>query len=292
MDSDAQSGTVNLLSVSVSALSEGGGGSILTTGDATVTWVDPAQAQLIWNVAWVTNNVPGTNGSLATVSAIGPGDGWTYTFIADQTGFFTLDFNISIGGSNTFGLSGFNFQWFVPGAPLPVTDFMPVGTSGTITQPITAGDSFTVRITNNSGFFSTGAISNRNTNMTGTFDWQILSADIIVDIDIKPGSDPNCFNVNGNGVVPVAILSSADFDVSNIDQTTLSFAGLDVRVRGNKGPFCGSEDVNADGLLDLVCHFVDDPTNWTPDMNDLASLGGTLLDGTDFTGTDSICVVH
>ena len=32
-----------------------------------------------------------------------------------------------------------------------------------------------------------------------------------VEIDIKPGSDPNCFNNNGHGVIPVAILSSNNF---------------------------------------------------------------------------------
>jgi hypothetical protein len=51
-----------------------------------------------------------------------------------------------------------------------------------------------------------------------------------VEIDIKPGSYPNCFNINGHGVIPVAILGSADFDVAQIDVTTLDFAGLQVRV--------------------------------------------------------------
>ena len=35
-----------------------------------------------------------------------------------------------------------------------------------------------------------------------------------VAIDIKPGSDPNCFNNDGHGVIPVAILSSTDFDAT------------------------------------------------------------------------------
>ena len=36
-----------------------------------------------------------------------------------------------------------------------------------------------------------------------------------VDIDIKPGSDPNCFTSDGHGSIPIAILSSVDFDASS-----------------------------------------------------------------------------
>lgn len=113
---------------------------------------------------------------------------------------------------------------------------------------------------------------------------------IPVIIDIKPGSDPNCFNVNGHGVIPVAILGSDYFDVTTIDQTSLLFGGLEVRVRGNKGPLCHLEDSNVDGLLDLVCQFEDNSDYWTPGDGD-ATLTGDLYDSTEFEGTDSICVV-
>ena len=111
-----------------------------------------------------------------------------------------------------------------------------------------------------------------------------------VGIDIKPGSDPNCFNLNGHGVIPVAINGSADFDVYDVDLDTLLFDGLQVRVRGNKGPLCSIKDWNSDGILDLVCHFEDDPGNWTGG-DSTATLTGNLLDGTTFAGTDSICIV-
>ena len=111
-----------------------------------------------------------------------------------------------------------------------------------------------------------------------------------VNIDIKPGSDPNCFNVNGNGVIPVAILGSADFDVLDIDKASLSFAGLEVRMKGKKGPLCHAEDTNDDGISDLVCQFEDDPTTWTPDSTAEATVTGTLFGGTPFEGTDFICV--
>ncbi len=111
-----------------------------------------------------------------------------------------------------------------------------------------------------------------------------------IDIDIKPGSDPNCFNINGHGVVPVAINGSAEFDVYDIDVGTLLFGGLQVRIRGNKGPLCSIEDWNDDGHLDMVCHFEDEPGNWT-EGDSTATLTGSLLDGTAIEGTDSICIV-
>ncbi|MDH3372082.1 MAG: hypothetical protein OEM85_01760 [Gammaproteobacteria bacterium] len=113
---------------------------------------------------------------------------------------------------------------------------------------------------------------------------------ILIEIDIKPGSDPNCFNSNSHGVIPVAILGSAEFDTSLVDQGSLSFGGLQVRVRGNKGPFCGSEDTNSDGFADLVCHFEDDTSAWVAG-NSGATVTGSLLDGTAIEGSDSICIV-
>ncbi len=119
-----------------------------------------------------------------------------------------------------------------------------------------------------------------------------------VQIDIKPGSYPNCFNINGHGVIPVAILGRTDFDVTTIDTDTLIFAGLVVRVRGNKGPLCHAEDVSGDftnpegapdGVLDLVCQFEDDASMWDPGDGE-AGLTGKLLDGTPIEGIDSICV--
>jgi hypothetical protein len=118
----------------------------------------------------------------------------------------------------------------------------------------------------------------------------VMKKELIVTIDIKPGSDPNCFNLNGHGVIPVAILGSEYLDVANIDIETISFAGLSVRVRGNKGSLCSTEYSNEDGFMDLVCHFEDDPDNWTAGY-DKADLTGELIDGTLIKGTDTICIV-
>jgi branched-chain amino acid transport system substrate-binding protein len=120
---------------------------------------------------------------------------------------------------------------------------------------------------------------------------------LTVSIDITPGGHPNSLNIDGHGLIPVAILGSADFDVTQIDTATLEFAGLEVSVKKNGSVQCSVEDVSGDfthtegaqdGYLDLVCHFVDDPEVWSPD-NGTAALTGLLLPsfgGTAIFGSD------
>ena len=89
----------------------------------------------------------------------------------------------------------------------------------------------------------------------------------------------------------MAILGGDGFDVLEIDTSNLFFAGLEVRIRGKKGPLCHEEDSDGDEFLDLVCQFEDDSDMWAPDSGAEATLLGTLLNGTEFEGADSICVV-
>lgn len=119
-----------------------------------------------------------------------------------------------------------------------------------------------------------------------------VAATIDVAIDVKPGSDPNCININGNGVIPVAILGSETLDVSTIDESSLVFGGLEVRVRARKGPMCFLEYSNDDSYLDLVCQFEDEPSYWEPSAESEGELEGIIEgSGTPISGTDSICVV-
>lgn len=128
-------------------------------------------------------------------------------------------------------------------------------------------------------------------HISADFDFFVVTDPTIkVLIDIKPGSSANCLNINGHGVIPVAILGSEEFDVTQVDEVSLLFAGLEVRVRGNKGPLCSTEYSNDDIYMDLVCHFEDDTYNWTPGDAE-ATLTGTLFDGTPIEGSDFICIV-
>ena len=67
------------------------------------------------------------------------------------------------------------------------------------------------------------------TNTTGINfgpDWSCVSQMVSVDVDIKPGSCPNPLNVASKGVLPVAILGSGDFDVTDIDIAPTRLAGV------------------------------------------------------------------
>ena len=118
---------------------------------------------------------------------------------------------------------------------------------------------------------------------------------ITAQIDIKPGSYPNAINLGSNGVIPVAILSDSDFDATTVDPDTVSLAGSGVAVRGkgNKS-LAHQEDVNGDGLMDLVVKV--ETENLDPDslQDGFATLTGTANTGNgdvQFEGSDSIIIV-
>lgn len=114
-----------------------------------------------------------------------------------------------------------------------------------------------------------------------------------VRIDVKPGSEPNCFHLDDRGVLPVALFGEEGFDVAQIDLESLSFAGLSVRIRSHRGPSCGFEAVDDDAFLDLMCHFEDDEAEWQGGEAE-ACLTARLLPqfgGMHVEGCDSICLV-
>ena len=112
-----------------------------------------------------------------------------------------------------------------------------------------------------------------------------------VDIDIKPGSDPNSINLNSAGVVPVAILSSDTFDATTVDPDTVNLAGARVKMVGKSGKYLAhEEDVNGDGMIDLVCHIY--TAEFMIEVGEsVAVLEGDTYDGTPVRGEDSVRIV-
>jgi len=113
------------------------------------------------------------------------------------------------------------------------------------------------------------------------------------EIDIKPGSDPNSINLKAKGVLPVAILTTDDFDALSVDEDTVLFG--DFELMGTAAPIRSSEeDVDDDGDIDLVLFFsipdlVDDGA--LNEDSEEATLTGETLDGAPIIASDSVRIV-
>ncbi len=105
-----------------------------------------------------------------------------------------------------------------------------------------------------------------------------------VEIDIKPGSDENPINLKSNGVIPVAVLGSIDFDATQIDYETVAFGPGGAGPAHKKGHV---EDSNDDGFMDMVFHFRTQETDLSCDDSE-ATLSGSTFDGTAIEGSDTI----
>jgi hypothetical protein len=111
-----------------------------------------------------------------------------------------------------------------------------------------------------------------------------------VRIDVKPGSSENPVNLGQPGTIPVAILSDLGFDATKVDASTVRFAGAPVATTP-QGKLLGSpEDVDGDGLLDLVLHF-DVKSLGLASGATSADLEGVQCDGAPFVGTDAVRIV-
>lgn len=113
-----------------------------------------------------------------------------------------------------------------------------------------------------------------------------------VDIDIKPGSYPNAINLRSHGLVPVAILSSEQFDATTVDPETVELAGSGVAMRGkSKRYMAHKEDVNGDGLVDLVLQVATE--NLDPELfqDGYAILTGATFGGQVIEGEDEITLI-
>ena len=128
----------------------------------------------------------------------------------------------------------------------------------------------------------------------GTYSYQqftITSPIVTRVIDIKPGGRENSINRKSEGKIPVAILSAPDFNAPQlVDRTSLTF--------GHTGDeqslsFCneGSEDVNGDGLPDLVCHFKTQVAGFQSG-DSFGIVNGRTTDGSLFTAKDSVRIVQ
>lgn len=98
-----------------------------------------------------------------------------------------------------------------------------------------------------------------------------------INIDVKPGDDFNYINLSSQGKTPIAILGTATFDAGTVDPSSITVAGAPVSLKRNGTPAASLEDVNGDGLLDLVVHVNTEALQPT-------SPNQVLLEGETFSG--------
>lgn len=131
-----------------------------------------------------------------------------------------------------------------------------------------------------------------------------------VSLDVKPSSCPNPLNVKSKGVLPVALLGTADFDVNDVDVASLRLEGVSpIRsaledVATPTEPFTAKEDcyedcneLEADGYTDLTLKFdrqeIVDALESIEDRECVAlKLTGTLVDGTSIEGEDLVVILN
>lgn len=112
---------------------------------------------------------------------------------------------------------------------------------------------------------------------------------LVINIDVKPGNeDPSPVNAKSKGVIPVALLGAADFDVKQVDVASLTFGstGDELTLKHCQKAF---RDVNGDGFADLVCHFENGGAGFG-ELDVMGTVKGRQVDKKAFRGNGRLKV--
>jgi len=189
--------------------------------------------------------------------------GWMDSYQA----MFTLMKGFEAFAIDTIDVGGIETDWFDEVSDVIVANQNPAGYFEYLNTAITEGDDST---------------NLRTAWALLTLERVVPTVTIAVPVDIKPTSCPNPFNVGKKGVIPVAILGTEDFDVTQIDPASITLIGVSPLrwayedVATPYEPFLGKEtayDCNEwgpDGFVDLTFKF---------DAPELAAALGPVMDG-------------
>jgi hypothetical protein len=111
----------------------------------------------------------------------------------------------------------------------------------------------------------------------------------LMNIDVKPGSeDPSPVNPKAKGVVPVALLGSAEFNVKEVDVSSMTFGhtGDEKTLRHCQKNY---QDFNKDGFLDLLCHFENGTAGFV-ESDTMGTVKGKKVGNKAFKGTGRLKV--
>ncbi|MHC4573684.1 MAG: hypothetical protein ACYS76_06080 [Planctomycetota bacterium] len=125
-----------------------------------------------------------------------------------------------------------------------------------------------------------------------------------VAFDVRPGSCPNPLNTTSQGVLPVAVLGTAGFDVADIDVASVMLEGVSpIRYAHEdvaapfEGQTCACHEVGPDGFMDLTLKFYTQEIvaaigSVSDGQQVVLTLTGELFDGTPIESGDCVWVKH
>ena len=225
---------------------------LLNYGNGTLVWYNQTSVPSSWNFFNVTELI--TKGNLGAVFFGSFGSHFVYS----------ID-GVGCPASNIFCDQAWGF-WTLTGVcwdlPFVGVDMIPVSQSTTVAWYLTPA----------TGFGETPPTGSNCLN---------------VNIDVKPGDSQQVVNLKSQGVVPVAILSTSTFDATKVNPLTVMFGRTGTEAVSVHSSF---QDVNGDGLLDIVLQFKTQSTGLVP-VDNQATLMGRTLDGTPYRGSSPIRVV-
>jgi hypothetical protein len=116
---------------------------------------------------------------------------------------------------------------------------------------------------------------------------RVVPEPITIEIDIKPDGNPNSINLRSRSDIPVAILTTEDFDATTVDPLSIWFGPEGAVEAHEKGHI---EDADGDGDLDLVLHFRIQETGIACEDIE-AGLTGVTFDEQEIEGYDFVNIV-
>jgi len=240
-----------------------------------------------------------------------------------QTGMYTLGSSFQMPTILSSYLSSPNFQFTTAPTnqpPIAVDDIATTEAGSSVTIDVLANDydidndalsvtdvttpqygsavinaDNTVTYTANVNFVGTDTFDYTISDGKGGADTATVTITVVpkeVAIDIKPGSYPNTIDLGSNGVVPVGILSSESFNATTVNPETVLLAGAGVAIRGKGNKYLAhEEDVNGDGLMDLVVQVETENLDPGQFQDGYAILTGATYGGQAIQGSDEIIIV-
>ena len=114
------------------------------------------------------------------------------------------------------------------------------------------------------------------------------SAEVIhVTIDVKPGDKPTTIEPKREGMVPIAILTTREFDATRVDPATVRAGATGTEAAVFRS---ASEDIDRDGDTDMLLLFRVQQMGLECDGMSV-SLKGQARDGQEIEGTEAVKMV-